>query len=148
PGVAGRCAPGLPWRRRRNSGRRAARTAGDSPAARAASRSFASQVPATILGEDFGLRRKVLQHEVNELGSGSGLKRRVEATLEADGRAGLATETLAARRAPEMGGKNFEVIGQGHELAVQALVQLLGERGFGAGADKVRPPDSAGEERI
>src|SRR5262249_37942408 len=146
--AAGQCVPGPPWRRRRNSGRRAARTAGDSRAARAASRSFASQVPAAILGERLGLRRKILQHEVHELGSRGGTERRIEATLAADGRAGLATQPFAAYRAPEVGGEELGVIGQGQDLAVQALVKLCRELRFRAGADEVGPTNPTREERI
>ena len=76
------------------------------------------------------------------------LQRRVETTLEADRGAGLAAQTFAARRAAEMGGKDLEVVGQRQELAVQAVVELLGERRFGARAEQIRAADPAREQRI
>src|SRR5438093_107169 len=146
-----RSAPGRgrgAWVRRRNSGRRAARTAGGSPAVRVACRSCARQVAPAIHREGLGLRGKVRQDEIYELGSRPGLECRVETTLEADGRAGLPAQPFAARRTAEMRGKDLEVIGQRHDLAVQALVELLGEPRFGACANEVWATDPAGEERI
>src|SRR5262249_57387163 len=76
------------------------------------------------------------------------VERGSEGAREADGRAGLAAETLAARGAPEMSGENLEVIRQGQDLSVQALVKRCGELRFRAGPDEVRATDSAGEERV
>src|SRR5207249_9847030 len=113
------------------------------PAVRAAARSLARWVAPTILGEGFGLRRKILEYEVHELRSRGGAERRIETTLEADRGTGLTAQTFTARRAPEMGGEDFEVIGQRHDLAVQAVVKLFCEHRFRASANEVWATDPA-----
>ena len=47
-----------------------------------------------------------------------------------------------------MGGEDLDVVRQLEQLAVDALVELLRERGFGALSEQIGPADAAREERI
>src|SRR5438874_5363983 len=93
--------------RRRRSGRRGARTGGSSPAVRAASRSCSAEIAPPVLGESLRLRREVRQDELDEFRLRGEAERRIEAALEADRRARLPAQPLAARRATEVRGEDL-----------------------------------------
>src|SRR6185503_18028928 len=88
------------------------------------------------------------QHEVHESLLGAELQRRVEAPLEADGGARFPAQSFAARRAPEVRGKDFDVIRQGQQPTVQAVVQLLREPSLTARSQQVGASDAAGEQCV
>src|SRR5262249_15830127 len=147
-GAAGPSAPARPSRRRRRSGRRAARTAGGSPAVQAASHSFAAHVTPPVLPECLRLRRKIREDELDESQLRREAERRIEAPLEPDRRAGFATEPFATRRAPEVRGEDFDVVGELQKLVVDAVVEQFGESGFRTFAEEIRSSPPAGEEGI
>ena len=85
---------------------------------------------ATVLRERFRLRRQIGQDMAHELGLGGKLQGRVEAALEADRGARFAAQPLATGRAAEVGREDLDVVRKLEQLAVDALVELLRERGF------------------
>src|SRR5205807_1113092 len=88
------------------------------------------------------------EHKTDEFVSFAVLERRIESPLESDRRAWLAAQPLATGGTAEVRRKDFQMIREGQQPVVQAVIELLREPPFHAAPEEIRPPDAAREQRV
>ena len=80
-----------------------------------------------VAAEVFGARRKILRHHLDETLARHRLERVIGRALASDGGAAVGADITAAHRPGAVRGIDLDGIGQGEQLAVQAVVELTGE---------------------